>query len=183
MRTEKITMFSCERMDGMSAWFRWDRCGWFVVLILLSATGCVERRMVIATDPYGAIVYDEKNHPIGAAPVDRTFTFYGTYRFRLAKDGYETLVVEEKVRAPWYECFGLDFISENLIPWTIRDVRYFRYKLQPAQVVPMGAVLQQAQTLRDYGKTIGVPLPGPAGGLSDLPAGNPPARLMPPAVP
>lgn len=155
-------------MDAMP-----HRLGWFWLGLLatLGASGCVERRMVIITDPYGAIVYDERNRPIGAAPADHSFTYYGTYKFRLAKDGYETLVVEEKIRAPWYERFGIDFISENLIPWTIRDVRYFRYVMQPVQVVPPEQLMQQAEALRAYGQTIGTPLP------------TTPPVLMPPPAP
>src|SRR3954470_21547928 len=118
-------------MEAMLSQFRLGCWFCFVVLALAGLSGCVERRMVIISDPYGAIVYDEKNHSIGAAPVDHPFTYYGTYRFRLVKDSYETLVIEEKIRAPWYEWPGLDFISENLIPFTIRDVRYIRPTLQP----------------------------------------------------
>ncbi len=138
-----------------------DRRGRLALALLLLAglAGCVERRMVIITDPPYAIVLDEKNQPIGASPVDRTFTYYGKYRFRLVKDGYETLIVEEKVRPPWYEYFPLDFIAENLLPFTLRDVRYFKYTLQPAQLVPAGTVLEQAEQLRARGKTIGTPLP------------------------
>jgi hypothetical protein len=136
--------------------------------LLLAATGCVERRMVILTEcpggcpggkDLGAIVYDERDQPIGAAPVDKPFTYYGKYRFRLAKDGYETLVVEQPVRAPWNELPGLDFISENLLPWTIRDVRYFRYVLQPAQVRSPEQILDEAEMLRSFGKTVGEPSP------------------------
>ena len=145
------------------------RIGWLVAaaLGLAALPGCVERRMVIMTEPYGAVVYDERDQPLGAAPVDRAFTYYGKYRFRLVKDGYETLIVEEDVRPPWYEVFPLDFISENLIPWTLRDVRYFRYQLQPAQVVPPEVVRDQAQRLRDRGQTIGTPpapVPAPISG-------------------
>jgi hypothetical protein len=104
-------------------------------------------------------VYDEKNQPIGGTPVDKPFTYYGKYRFRIVKDGYETLDVEQRVRAPWYEWPGLDFISENVIPWTIRDVRQFRYTLQPAQVRPPENLLREGEALREYGKTIGAPLP------------------------
>jgi hypothetical protein len=140
---------------------------WFGLLVALvvsgGATGCVERRMVIYSDPYpgavNAIVYDEKNQPIGGTPVDKPFTYYGKYRFRIVKDGYETLDVEQRVRAPWYEWPGLDFISENVIPWTIRDVRQFRYTLQPAQVRPPENLLREGEALREYGKTIGAPLP------------------------
>jgi hypothetical protein len=135
----------------------------FGLLALGGATGCVERRMVIVTDPYpvaaNAIVYDERNQPIGGTPVDKPFTYYGKYRFRIVKDGFETLDVEQNVRAPWYEWPGLDFISENLIPWTIRDVRPFRYTLQPAQVRPPENLLREGEMLRDYARTIGAPIP------------------------
>ena len=157
--------------------------------LLIVGSGCVERRMVIVTEPFGAIVYDEKNEPIGAAPVDKPFTYYGKYRFRIAKDGYETLVVEQRVRSPWYELPGLDFFAENVIPWTIRDVRYFRYELKPAEIRTPEQMLQSGQLLRDYGKTIGVPLPDTPPPVSaqvpDLnpPVGAPPTVLQPPTGP
>jgi hypothetical protein len=180
IHTEKITMLSCERINALL-----HRFGWlFALPMLIAGSGCVERRMVILSAPYGspsngpdlgAIVYDEKNQPIGAAPVDKPFTYYGKYRFRLAKDGYETLVVDQRVRSPWYELPGLDFFAENVIPWTIRDVRYFRYELKPAEIRTPEQMLQSGQLLRDYGKTIGAPLP-------DLnpPVGAPPTVLQPP---
>ncbi|MBI3823642.1 MAG: hypothetical protein HY289_13315 [Planctomycetes bacterium] len=139
--------------------------GLLATMALIGVSGCVERRMVIITDPYpaasNAIVFDEKNQPIGGTPVDKPFTYYGTYKFRIVKDGYEPLVMEQRVRAPWYELPGLDFISENLIPWTIRDVRVFRVVLQPAQVRPVEQLLQDAEGLGTYSRTIGEPLPDP----------------------
>ncbi len=143
---------------------------------LVGSTGCVERRMVIVAEPFpgaaNAIVFDENNQPIGGTPVDKPFTYYGKYRFRIVKDGFETLDVEQRVRAPWYELPGLDFISENVIPWTIRDVRYFRYVLTPVQVRPPEEVLSEGERLREYGKTIGTP-------VVDLnpPVGAPPTVL------
>src|SRR6267378_1884662 len=139
-------MLSCEWITAMLL-----RLGWFLALaILIGASGCVERRMVIVPDPSGAIVYDEKDQPIGAGPVDKPFTYYGKYRFRIAKDGYETLVLEQRVQAPWYELPGLDFISENLIPWTIRDVRWIYPKLERAVVRPPELTLEEAERLRSY---------------------------------
>lgn len=130
-------------------------------LLLLGATGCVERRMVIVTEPYpgaaNAIVYDEKNQSLGGTPVDKPFTYYGKYRFRIVKDGFETLDVEQNVKAPWYEWPGLDFISENLIPWTIRDRREFRYVMQPTQVRPPENLLREGETLRGYASGVGTP--------------------------
>jgi hypothetical protein len=131
--------------------------------LLVCGFGCVERRMVIITHPFpeasGAIVFDEKNQPIGGTPADKTFTYYGKYRFRIVKDGYEPLVVEQRVRPPWYELPGFDFISENLIPWTIRDVRYFVYVLEKSPKRDPETLYQQGSRLREYGKTIGVSLP------------------------
>jgi hypothetical protein len=148
-------------------------------------TGCVERRFIVTTEmpgsppgalDAGAVVYDEKGIPIGASPVDRQFTYYGKYRFTLVKDGCETLIVEEKVRPPFYEWFGLDFIAENLIPFTIRDVRRFHYVLQFAKVDPPEAVLQRAQELREKGRGIGSPLPAEAGVPGLAPSFVPPAN-------
>ncbi len=164
-----------EWMDAMQSRISSWKCWTLVLVILLSATGCVERRMIIDPRPVGAIVYDEKDQPIGAGPVDKPFTYYGNYRFRIAKDGYETLVFEQRVAAPWYEQPGLDFIAENLIPWTIRDVRTFYPELKPAQVTPPEDVLRQGQELRNYARPIGAP-------IVDLnpPVGAPPSVLLPP---
>jgi len=171
-------MLSSERMGAMLHRFGlWQR-GLLGLLLLIGATGCVERRMVIIPDPSGAIVYDEKDQPIGAGPVDKPFTYYGKYRFRIAKDGYETLVIDQRVRAPWYEFPGLDFFSENLIPWTIRDVRYYYPVMKRINPLdrPPEQLLLEAQQLQAYGKTIGAPLP------PDLnpPVGAPPTVLLPP---
>jgi hypothetical protein len=152
------------------AWLTRALCG---ALCAAGLSGCVERRFVISSEPFGAIVYDEKGQPVGASPADRQFTYYGKYRFTLVRDGYQTLIVEEQVKAPWYEYFPLDFIAENVIPFTIRDVRHFNYQLQPAQVVPAETVLEQAQQRRAYGKTKGVPL---------TPEVPPPASVAVPSV-
>ena len=65
----------------------------------------------------------------------------------------------------WYEYFPFDFISENVIPWTIRDIRRFHYQMQPLAVIPPENVLQQGQALRQRGQAIGVPLNDPLTGI------------------
>jgi hypothetical protein len=127
---------------------------WLVLL-----TGCVERTMIITTEPFGAVVYDERNVPLSASPADKSFVYYGKYRFTIVKDGYETLIAEEDVKAPWYEWLFIDFISENLVPWTIRDVHRFNYVLKPVQIFPTEMVLQQGTPLRTRGLALGEPLP------------------------
>jgi hypothetical protein len=155
------------------------RAGFFLATCLGLTTGCVDRRFVITTDPPGAIVYDEKNQPIAASPADRQFTYYGRYRFTLVHDGYETMIVEENVRAPWYEWIGLDFFSEIVVPIKLRDVRRFHYVMQQAQIIPAEAVLNEANQLRIKGKSVGSPLPP----SFPVPVEGPPPRPVVPAPP
>ena len=126
--------------------------------LALTAVGCVERRFVITSDPYGAVVYNENDIPIGAAPADQQFVYYGKYRFKLIKDGYQTKIVEEPIKAPWYAWPGLDFVSENLIPFTIRDIRRLHYKLEPIESVSPEKVRADGDMLRQRGQTIGAPV-------------------------
>src|SRR4051812_31608375 len=78
--------------------------------------GCVERRYTIITDPPMAVVL-ENGKPIGPAPVNKPFEYYGTYRFTLVRDGNQTLVVDQPIPAPWWEYPPFDFITENLLPF------------------------------------------------------------------
>jgi hypothetical protein len=125
----------------------------------LASAGCVERRFVITTEPFGATVYDPSNVNIGMAPADKSFVYYGNYRFTLVKDGYQTKVVEERIRAPWYAWPGFDFVSENLLPFTVRDIRRLHYKLDPVEPVSPDTVLKDGNQIRQRGQTIGTDLP------------------------
>src|SRR5262249_39963924 len=107
-----------------------------IALAVVAICGCVERRFVITTDPPGAVVYNEKDIPISATPADQQFIYYGTYRFKLMKDGYQTKIIYVPIKAPIYEWAFLDFFSENLLPFTIRDVRPIHEKLDPLEPVP-----------------------------------------------
>lgn len=129
------------------------------------ATGCVEQRYVVTTDPPGAVVL-RNGQLLGQSPVDDHFVYYGTYHFTMILDGYETLQVDQHIPAPWYEYFPLDFFSENVIPWKIRDVPRFNYKLEPRRIVNTQDLLNEAQNLRNRGISIRppdtiAPPPGP----------------------
>jgi hypothetical protein len=140
--------------------------------VLLSATlltGCVERRFVIESLPPSVQVL-HNGQDIGHTVVDEPFVYYGYHEFTLIKDGYETLHVKEKVRPPWYEYPGLDFIFENLIPYTFHDIRRLQYQMQPLRPVPPELVLPRALQLQEQGRQIGdaPPVPPesvPAGGV------------------
>jgi hypothetical protein len=148
--------------------------GWLLAAL---CAGCVERTYTILTVPPGAIVL-ENGHEVGPAPLTRPFRYYGTYRFDIIANGYQTKTVLQPICHPWYEYFPLDFISENLIPWVIRDRRQFEYTLEPLQVIPPEVVLQAADQTRIQGKNTGVPLPPPVTPVP--PPGHP---VVPPGQP
>src|SRR5262245_59751082 len=114
------------------------RSAWLALALALVvagfSSGCVTRRVLITSDPPGAIVY-RNGQPIGATPVEHPFVYYGKYRYRLVKDGFAPLDVEPELSTPWFQYVGLDFISENLVPFTIRDTQALHYQLAPLSAV------------------------------------------------
>jgi hypothetical protein len=111
------------------------------------AAGCVQRRMTIRSNPPGALVYVD-DYQLGTTPVSHDFVYYGTRKIRLVKDGYETLTVRQPFPVPWYEIFPLDFVTENLIPWEIRDERVVDLAMQPAASTPPELVVSRAEQVR-----------------------------------
>jgi hypothetical protein len=127
-------------------------------LLLVWQTGCVTRRLTMRSNPPGARVYvgDEE---IGTTPVSHDFTYYGTRKIRLVKDGYETLIVNQPIPAPWYQIPPLDFVSENLVPGEIRDERVVTYEMTPLQLQSKEQILQKANALRSA--SLGRPMTTP----------------------
>ncbi len=139
------------------------RSAWLGVLLLLLAgtsIGCVTRSYTITTDPPGAVVY--RNHvPIGQSPAEENFLYYGNYHFTIVMEGYETLQVDQLIDSPWYEYPVIDFFSENVWPFKVRDARAYHFQLQPLRQVPQDEVLNRARNLRGRGQTIGAPAVAP----------------------
>jgi hypothetical protein len=171
--------------------------------VLIAIGGCVQRRLTIRSNPPGARVYvgDEE---IGTTPVSTDFVYYGTRKIRLVKDGYETMVVNQPIPAPWYQIPPLDFVSENIVPGEIRDERVVNFQLVPLQPVMTDQLLARAEQLRAAGAppmtviapTIvapgaAIPSPGVSAPAEILPEPNtslpafapPPAQTAPPIVP
>lgn len=139
---------------------------------VVAAAGCVQRRMTIRTNPPGAMVYVD-DYPLGASPISTNFTYYGTRRIRLVKDGYETLSIMQPVSPAWYAIPPIDFVSENLLPGELRDQRDFSYQLRPQMVVPPEQLLARGEQLRRAQPCAAVGVAPPAG---------PPAGAAPPGV-
>jgi len=130
-----------------------SRCTrWWIGLLLLclfmaGQVGCVRRRMTVRSNPPGAVVFVDERR-IGVTPVSANFTYYGTRDVQLMKDGFETVTEQHRFTVPWYEYPVLDFISENLWPFEIRDERVLDFELQPQQSIPPAHVLGRAEELR-----------------------------------
>ncbi len=122
---------------------RWT--GAIVVVLMLS--GCVSRRMMVYSDPPGALVLLEGKE-IGTTPVSVDFTYYGTRELTLIKDGYETLTVQQKVAAPWYQMPVVEFFADNFTPGNVTDRQQFRYAMQPQRLVPNAELQRRGEMLR-----------------------------------
>ncbi len=162
-----------------------------VLAATLASPGCVRRRMTIRSNPAGATVYVD-DQQVGTTPVSTSYTYYGTRKIQLVKDGYETLTVKQNFRTPWYQIPPLDFFSENLIPYEFRDERIVEFEMNPQPVVPAEELRARANQLRQS-TMAGYAVPTPPAGQApsnpfapaDTPAtsGNPDASVPPPFYP
>jgi hypothetical protein len=131
-----------------------------LLLVAGLSTGCVTRSYTITTDPPNAVVY-RNGIPVGPTPAEESFVYYGNYHFTIVKEGYETLQVDERIASPWYQYPVIDFLSENVWPFKLRDAHTFCYQLRPLQQVRQDEVLDRARALRGRGQAIGAPAPPP----------------------
>ena len=177
--------------------FPTNRFAALAALLGLLAGGCVERRVLIRTNPPGALVYVDDHEVPGLTPVAISPIYYGQRKIRLVKDGYETKTVIQSMPPPWYEVPPLDFFSENVLPGTLHDARTLDFQLQPQCVVPKEDLLARAETLRRGTQSVnGVATPGfrvnpsqraplyvpPSGGPGNEPIGEQPSYQLPPGA-
>jgi hypothetical protein len=156
----------------------WLLC--LMLAVVVATSGCVRRRLTVRSNPPGATVYVD-DQEIGETPVSTAFTYYGTRKIQLVKDGYETLTVKQKFKEPWYQIPPLDFVSENLVASELRDERIVDFELEPQRVVPVPELLGRAEQLRrstQSGYTVAPPpastaTPPAAAATAAPPASNP----------
>ncbi len=105
-----------------------------IFAIIFVSAGCVTRTITVKTNPSNATVYID-NELAGESPVTIPFTYYGTRKIMIEKkdeDGrltHERTIAFEKIKAPAYEIFPLDFFSEVLWPREIKDEHILNYDL------------------------------------------------------
>lgn len=117
------------------------------VVCCAAAAGCVQRRLTIRSNPPGAmVVIDQFN--IGITPCSTDYIYYGKRHIQLIRDGYETINDDRWILPPWYEIPPIDFVTENFIPYELRDERIFDYQLAPQKITSTEQLLGRAENLR-----------------------------------
>ena len=141
------------RVGATGAWrLPWSRrcavgCVAFAVGAAVFGTvgGCVERRILITSEPSGAAV-TLNDVDVGLTPLEVDFTYYGVYDVQLRKAGFEPLLTEAEAAAPWYETPGIDIVSQATPPRD-RTVIRWHFVLEPL-VVDEAGLLGRAWELR-----------------------------------
>lgn len=128
----------------------------FAVLTLLPlVAGCVERKMMIRSQPAGAWVWVDEE-PVGKTPVALPFKHYGRRTVRVGpitdEEGNVQYVATERMMEtapPWYQLFPVDFFSEVLWPGTLVDEQEIEIHLPPAEERHTLRGLEAAREVRD----------------------------------
>lgn len=133
-------------------------CVFGVSVVLLS--GCVERKLTINTEPQGALVAlnDEE---IGTSPVTVGFNWYGDYKVRIEKDGYEIVNTHRKLDAPAHDGFPLDFFYEVLWPGSIVDEYEWTFALTEFKAPSREDLIEASRRLKKRAQEESLPETGP----------------------
>lgn len=118
-----------------------------VGLLLVSLTGCVQRRLIVRSQPEGAFVTIDRR-PIGLTPLSVPYTYSGTREIQLEKDGFKTIKVQQRIDPTWYEKFPVSFVTENFWPRELRDERLLEFQMEPKTQVQENLLLDRANDLR-----------------------------------
>lgn len=108
--------------------------------------GCVERRIMITSEPTDALVY-LNDLEVGRTPLEVDFTYFGVYDIRIRKEGYEPLVTSREAEAPFYEWPGVDLVA-LAIPVRKQTIIRWHFELEP-ELHDTDAILERARALSD----------------------------------
>lgn len=116
-------------------------------LMIVCMTGCVQRRLIIRSQPEGAFVTIDRQ-PIGRTPLSVPYTYPGTREIQLERDGYKTIKVQQRIDPTWYEKFPVSFVTENFWPHELRDERLLEFQMEPKSQVQENLLIDRANELR-----------------------------------
>ena len=119
-------------------------------LVLLLLAACTPTRtLTVRSNPSGAAVRVDGS-AVGTTPVVIPFEHHGTRRVTLYLESYLVWSEAVPLEAPWWAGFPLDLVTENLVPWRLRDEHELVVPLTPAADRPgvegIDAFLQRTTT-------------------------------------
>jgi len=91
-----------------------------MLLLLVLATACVERKLHIRTEPEGAMV-QVNGRDVGRSPATWRFSHYGTVRVTAYLEGHHPEHRDVKLKMPWYQYPVADFFSDLVVPARIQN--------------------------------------------------------------
>ena len=114
------------------------------VIAAAALSGCVDRRIMITTEPSDALVY-LNDLEVGRTPLEVDFTYFGVYDVRIQKSGYEPLVTSRETEAPFYEWPVVDLVA-MAVPVRKETIIRWHFELEP-ETQDTGAILERAREL------------------------------------
>lgn len=120
-------------------------CVAFTPLLL---NGCVERRLMIRSEPAGADIVVNGRH-VGIAPVNVPFDTYGTFEVMATHPGRKRLRTAVEARPPWWQYLPLDLLVEHVWPFTVQDEQEFTVALDPVGSADDPSLEQREKELRE----------------------------------
>jgi hypothetical protein len=120
----------------------------FLLGVVLQS-GCVDRFLSINSDPPGASAYVD-GEKVGTTPCEVRYIWYGTRALVLEIRGYTLIRQEVTLSPPWWQIMPMDFITDVVLPFTLKDKRTVSYSMEPAPVTreEVDTVLERAEELR-----------------------------------
>lgn len=115
-----------------------------LVACAASLSGCIDRRIVITTEPTDALVY-LNDLEVGRTPLEVDFTYFGVYDVRIHKSGFEPLVTSREAEAPLHEWPVVDLVA-MAVPVRKQTILRWHFELEP-ESHDTGALLDRAREL------------------------------------
>jgi hypothetical protein len=103
-----------------------------LVLLLVLASGCVERKLIVKTDPEDAVVEVDGldlGKGDGQKPVELAFEHYGIRRVVVRAKGHAASEQLVELDPPWWQLLPFDFFTDVLWPGKLEDARTVEVRL------------------------------------------------------
>ena len=155
----------------------------WLLIVWVSAGGCVYREIEIMSRPPGATVEFDGEMLPQTTPVRFPFDWYGTHEIVVERPGYIRERMFVHITPPWYEQFPLDLFTELLWPGWLYDVRSYPLaleKMMPSDDVPddersamKTGLIERGEQFRDMAReALGLPPVEPKGEPAPAPPGE-----------